>query len=173
MERGINRHPTGKNAYRFSGGAYSIHKQEGNSYRAMKNRCYSVTYRYYKRYGGRGIKVCDRWLGKDGFSNFLKDMGEKPSSKHSLDRIDNDGNYEPSNCRWSTQKAQVNNSSIPRMITIDGVEKTLGEWCKIYGTRPGMYFNRKREGWDDLLALSTPKLKCARKGSRKDKFVYA
>jgi hypothetical protein len=73
----------------------------------MKTRCYNPNTEYYKHYGGRGIKVCDRWL--NSYENFLKDMGPKPSLIYSLDRIDVNGNYEPSNCKWSTPKEQVNN----------------------------------------------------------------
>jgi len=73
----------------------------------MKSRCYNHHLDSYHNYGGRGITVCDRW--KDSFENFLSDMGLKPSSDYSLDRIDPDGNYEPSNCRWADTKTQTNN----------------------------------------------------------------
>lgn len=73
----------------------------------MKARCYSNRPKWIKNYQDRGITVCDRW--KDSFENFLADMGEPPSPELSLDRIDNDGNYEPSNCRWTTAKVQANN----------------------------------------------------------------
>jgi hypothetical protein len=73
----------------------------------MKRRCYDVKNREYKRYGGRGIKVCDRWI--NSFENFLNDMGEKPASHYSIDRINVDGNYGPTNCKWSTPKEQANN----------------------------------------------------------------
>lgn len=82
-------------------------------YRAWGNlisRCYNQNHQAYKNYGGRGIKVCASWRDKtNGFSNFLADMGKRPSAKHSIDRINNDGNYEPGNCRWATAKQQRNN----------------------------------------------------------------
>ena len=77
------------------------------SWYSMKARCYNPNHKHYKNYGGRGITVCDRW--KDSFENFLADMGPRPSSKRSIDRIDVNGNYEPENCRWSTDVDQARN----------------------------------------------------------------
>lgn len=91
--------------------------KEFQRWMGLKDRCNNPNNSHYDRYGGRGIKVCSRWLGKDGFHNFLSDMGKIPSletgkggrSIWSLDRIDNNGNYEPKNCRWATINVQCSN----------------------------------------------------------------
>jgi hypothetical protein len=80
---------------------------EYNSWRAMKSRCLNPNHLSYKNYGGRGITITSTWI--NSFETFIKDMGIRPTLKHTLDRIDNDGNYEPSNCRWSTPDKQANN----------------------------------------------------------------
>jgi hypothetical protein len=77
------------------------------SWVAMKTRCLNPNDNYYYRYGGRGITICDRW--QQSFEAFLEDMGPKPDRSYSIDRIDNDGNYEPGNCRWTDAKTQANN----------------------------------------------------------------
>lgn len=96
----------------------------------MIARCACPTADTYRLYGGRGIRVCDRWSGEDGFENFLTDMGERPSSAHSLDRYpNNDGNYEPDNCRWATVKQQGRNRRTNRLLTHDGETLCLADWA--------------------------------------------
>lgn len=99
----------------------------------------------------RGIKVCDRWLA--AFENFYADMGPRPSSKHSLDRINNDGDYEPSNCRWATAKEQGNNRSNNRRLTLDGVSKTISEWSRELKIPWHTLRNRQRAGLTDAEIL--------------------
>lgn len=81
--------------------------KEYRTWNGIKDRCYNKTSKTYSYWGGRGIRVCKRWL--DSYQNFLSDMGRSPSPKHSIERINNDGNYELSNCKWATKKQQANN----------------------------------------------------------------
>lgn len=106
---------------------------EYNAWLAMKYRCYnSTSNKAYKNYGGRGIKMCDRWL--ENFSNFLEDMGLRPSPKHSLDRYpDMNGNYTPENCRWATKKEQSDNRRNNVWIVHEGIRMTLQDWSNELG----------------------------------------
>lgn len=93
---------------------------ENVAWQSMKRRCASMDPHFYANYGGRGITVCDRW--RDSFTAFLADMGRRPSAKHSIDRIDDDGNYEPGNCRWALQAQQVRNTRVNRLTEHDVVD---------------------------------------------------
>ena len=114
--------------------SYKLHglrnTSEYNVYYHMRARCLNPNNKDYHHYGGRGIKVCDRWL--DSVVSFYQDMGERPSLKHSIDRINNNGNYEPSNCRWATQTEQAANQRL-RKDNSSGVRnvswhKELSKW---------------------------------------------
>lgn len=104
---------------RSGGGNKRLTSPEYNSWRSMLDRVNRPNAINYHLYGGRGIKVCERWQGTEGFSNFLADMGPRPSKNHTLDREDNDGNYEPDNCRWATKKQQrINQRDTPELQAI-------------------------------------------------------
>jgi hypothetical protein len=118
--------------------------REYNSWIAMKARCYNPNYHHYHRYGGRGIEVCMRWL--ESFTAFFEDMGKCPPGC-SLDRINNDGNYDADNCRWTTSAAQANNRSPRSSITIEGVTMAVSAWARIVGISPGNFQNRINRGW--------------------------
>lgn len=120
----------------------------------MKNRCNDPKDKQYKHYGGRGIKVCDRWLDyNDGFLNFLEDMGKKPEGKYSIGRKDNDGNYCKENCRWETDIEQNRNKRNTKYIECDGVTRPLTEWCEITGIKISTLRERLRRGWSPKEAL--------------------
>lgn len=124
--------------------------KEYNIWNQILQRCNNQTNKSYRRYGGRGITVCERWLKYD---LFLADMGRKPYGR-SLDRIDNDGNYEPTNCRWSTQVEQQNNKTTNRNITWGGKTKTISQWARDLHVDPSLIRDRLELGWPVHLALS-------------------
>ena len=98
----------------------------------------------WKDYGGRGIKMCARW--SQSFPNFYADMGAKPITKHSIDRVDNDGNYEPGNCRWATRQEQNSNTRRNIYIEWNGVTKSLPNWALERGVRLDVMYRRYRSG---------------------------
>jgi len=119
----------------------------------MRQRCYNKSDEKFPIYGGRGIVVSERW--KD-FQNFLDDMGERPSSHHSLDRIDTNGNYEPGNCRWATQTEQQRNRRNNRLITYNGQTKCVREWEDFLGFHVGTLQARLLHGWTVEDAFTRP-----------------
>lgn len=129
----------------------------------MKTRCYDKSHPSYPAYGERGIKVCDEWLGDDGAENFIKwaySTGydeNAPFGECTIDRIDVNGDYSPSNCRWCNVKEQANNRRSNIKIEYKGETKTLMEWCEQYGKSYKLVYQRiKRDGWDFERALMSP-----------------
>lgn len=118
---------------------------------AMRDRCRRKNHDQFKNYGGRGITVCDRWAD---FESFLEDM--EPSWRHgrTLDRIDNDGNYTPENCKWSTQSEQLSNQRPKRSITFNGETRALSDWARVVGIHPSTLNNRLARGWPLEVALT-------------------
>ncbi len=106
---------------------------EYNSWQAMIERCRNKNTVRYDRYGGRGIIVCERWL--ESFLNFYEDMGSKPSPKHSVGRINNDGNYEPSNCEWQTQDIQMKSMSRNVFLMYNGEKLIQSDFARKFGVR--------------------------------------
>lgn len=124
------------------------------SWANMKDRCSNPNSTFFEHYGGRGIKVCERW---EKFENFLADMGEPPTDKHTIDRIDNNGNYEPENCQWILMKEQSRNRRSNRRFTINGETKILKDWAKEFHIDYKIVHDRiNRYGWDIHKALTTP-----------------
>lgn len=138
--------------------AMTRHGHEGkrtySSWHGMKTRCLNPRSASYYNYGGRGIRVCERWLK---FENFLADMGERPPNM-TLERKDYNGHYEPSNCVWADDATQRRNKRNTRMITINGESKCIAEWAKIAGLTPENIWYRIKYGWTgpDLLLPVRP-----------------
>ena len=117
------------------------------TYRAwthLRGRCLTLTDRDYAEYGGRGITVCERWAS---FENFVADMGERPSPRHSIERINNSGNYEPGNCRWATAQEQANNRRSNVFIEYQGQRRTIMEWSRVIGINRRTISARLAWGW--------------------------
>lgn len=126
------------------------------SWFSMKQRCYNSNNKSYKNYGARGIVVCDRWL--HSFENFLKDMGERPSLKFSLDRVDSNGIYEPSNCKWSTMEEQQNNKRNSVKIKINDKEFSIKEIASMYNIGESRIRGWRRRGMSIEDKLKTLKV---------------
>lgn len=131
------------------------------AWKHLKERCFRQGTENFKDYGGRGITVCERWLS---FKNFLADMGHPPANKTSIDRIDNNGNYEPGNCRWATALEQGTNKRNNIILTLHGESLVLSQWARRTGFRYGTILRRLSLGWSMEAALTEPVQK--RKRSR-------
>lgn len=128
-------------------GLFNDNKSEYKTWSVMKSRCFNSNDKNYDRYGGRGISVCDRWA--NSFENFFEDMGKRPSN-YELDRIDNNKNYDPSNCRWTTRQQQVINRGVTVFFEYGGIRKHLAAWARHFNVPPSTLRNRIKICGGDL-----------------------
>lgn len=122
------------------------------SWQRMKARCLNPNASDYRHYGGRGIMVCERWFK---FENFFADLGERPAGLE-LDRIDTNGHYEPTNCRWVTKRQNARNRRSTVMVTVNGVSRSATEWDEVTGLGRDTCSQRIKAGWDPVKAATTP-----------------
>lgn len=123
----------------------------------MLSRCTNPNSTHFKRYGGRGITVCDEWLGEEGSVNFINwALNNGYSDELTIDRINNDKGYSPDNCRWVTNKVQQRNKSTNKLLTLDGKTLCVSEWSEITGISTNTINQRLNRGWSVVDALTTP-----------------
>jgi len=134
---------------------------EYRAWRAMINRCTNPKYEHFNCYGGRGITVCDAWM--NSFEEFFSSVGPRPSTQHSLDRRETNGNYEPSNCRWATKQEQSNNMRKNVFIDYLGKRQTISEWSRELGIDASVLCARLKSGFSVNELLS--------KESRRSRFI--
>ena len=145
---------SGKNNPHFAHGKSLT--REFATWQRMLRRCDCITALDYPRYGGRGIKVCERW---QRFESFYEDMGDRPSPLHSLDRIDNDKGYEPGNCRWATRIEQANNKRTSHLVEYRGTTMTIADAVRVAGSLVTRETARNRiatRKWPVERAVETP-----------------
>ena len=135
------------------------HKEFGQRlyyvYMNIKTRCYNPKYYLFNHYGGKGITVCNEWLGEDGFNNFYKwALDNGYSDELSIDRIDNSKGYSPDNCRWVSMQTQQNNRTNNRIITVDEESHTMAEWSRISGIHYNTIQRRLANGWPEEDAVT-------------------
>lgn len=129
-------------------------------WQSIQQRCHNTSNSNYSKYGGRGIQVCERW--RESFEAFLEDMGYPPSPRHSIGRIDNNGDYEPSNCQWETPAQQSQNTRATRLLTHNGKTMCAADWARETGINVITLHKRLHIGWSVSDALTKP----VRKDSR-------
>lgn len=143
----------------FTKHGHTVNHQSSPEYRAWRNmnrRCHDPGFGEYTRYGQRGIEVWPAWRrsAEGAFERFLAYIGLRPCKGYSIERIDNNKNYEPGNVRWATPKEQANNRSTNTRITLDGRTQTLSQWCDELGVKPGTVMSRILRGWPVERALT-------------------
>lgn len=149
----LQREQTALLSYVHGAGRRGAKTPEYNSWRGLCQRCRN---RRLKDYGGRGITVCERWSGPNGFVNFLADVGPKPSPVHSIERLDNSRGYEPGNCVWATRTTQMRNTRRSHFVEAFGLRLTLSAWAERTGIKATVIGYRLRRGWSPEQALSEP-----------------
>jgi hypothetical protein len=127
--------------------------REYRIWNSMRQRCNNPSAKQYDSYGGRGIRVCERW---NEFSAFIADMGFRPSRQLSLERIDNDGDYCPENCRWATKTQQQRNTRWCHLLTYNGKTRCVTEWAEVVGIHRNTIHHRLHLGWSTERALTAP-----------------
>ena len=147
--RGSSNGCTNCNQTRFVRKHGESHLPEYSVWKAMVYRCTLQKNPFWKHYGGRGIAVSNEWLGPRGYENFIKDMGYRPTPKHTIERKDNDGNYCPDNCCWATRTEQNHNTRRQRQIVFNGQEVRFDDWAEAI-------LDRMRSGWSPESIMNTP-----------------
>ena len=141
----------------ISGQFDSTHSDSGSKeygiWGNMLYRCHTESSSHYSNYGGRGVKVGSDWFD---YENFIKDMGRAPSLEHSLDRINNDGDYTKENCRWATKKQQSRNRRNSIIVTVYGVDLQVNDYCEKYNKSVHTIRNRIKRGWPMSKIINTP-----------------
>lgn len=127
---------------------------EYNCWAMMRRRCNNQRDKCFFNYGGRGIAVCDRW--NKSFTNFISDMGPKPTKSHTIERVNNDGPYSPENCRWATRAEQMRNNRKTHFLTFEGKTMCLTDWAKEIGVKKCTLHLRLKTGWSIEQALTIP-----------------
>ena len=135
-------------------------------WRGIKARCLNPKTAAYALYGGRGIRVCLPW--RLSFEQFFKDMGPKPSPRHTIDRINNNRGYNKKNCRWATMKEQQNNRRNNVLVQIGEETKTLSQWCEIYQIHIATVGKRRDKGWSIVDAIQKPLMRNRKKQAIKE-----
>lgn len=134
---------------------------EHRAWVSMKQRCTNQKKREWPHYGGRGIAVCPEWMRS--FTAFYAHVGKRPSEKHSIDRIDVNGDYAPGNVRWATQQEQIDNTTVVRMVSINGRSQSISAWEREMGLSKGQVKSREKSGWTTEAAILTPSIKGQKK----------
>lgn len=145
-------------------GMYPRARNATPEYCALRNairRCHDPDHPRYPLYGARGIRVCDAWRAPGGFRAFFDHLGPRPAKGMSLERKDNNGNYEPGNVRWATQTEQLANKRTNRKLTYHGHTMNLSKWSRLLGFRQNLLTRRLKAGWSAERAIETPSQKSA------------